>query len=57
VFDQLGQRQHARPSRHDRQHDDAVGRLQLRVLEEIVQDDVGHLATFQLDDDAHAVTV
>ena len=51
------QRQHARPAGHDGQHDDAVGRLQLRVLVEIVQDDVRHLAAFQLDDDPHAVAV
>ena len=57
VLEHLEQRQHPRPAADDRQHDDAEGRLQLRVLVEVVQDDVGHLAALQLDDDAHAVAI
>ena len=32
-------------------------RLQLRVLVEVVEHDLGHLAAAQLDDDPHAVAV
>ena len=28
-----------------------------RVLVEVVEDDIGHLAALQLDDDAHAVAI
>ena len=31
--------------------------LQLRVLVEVVEDDLRHLAALQLDDDAHAVAI
>ena len=41
----------------DGQHDDAEAALQLRVLVEIVQDDVADLAALQVDDDAHAVAI
>ena len=43
--------------RDDRQHDDPERRLQLRVLVEIVQDDLGNFAAPQLDDDPHAVAI
>jgi len=33
VVDQIDHRQHARPAADDGQHDDAEGRLQLRVLD------------------------
>ena len=39
----LRERQDARPPGDDRQHDDAEGGLQRRVLVEVVQDDVGQL--------------
>ncbi len=32
-------------------------RLQLRVLEQVVQHDVGHFAALQLDDDADTVAI
>ena len=57
VLDDVEQRQHLRPAAGDRQHDDAERRLQLRVLVEVVEDDLRHLAALQLDDDAHAVAV
>ena len=57
VLDDVDERQHARPAADDRQHDDAERRLQLRVLVEVVEDDLGHLAALQLDDDPHAVAV
>jgi hypothetical protein len=53
--DQLDQRQHARPAADDGQHDDAEGRLQLRVLEQVVQHHVRHFAALQLDDEPHAL--
>jgi hypothetical protein len=37
-----------------RDHVDAEGVLQLRLLVEVVEDDLGHLAALELDDDAHA---
>ena len=46
-----------RPAAGNRQHDDPERRLQLGVLVEVVQDDLGHLAALQLDDDPHAVAV
>ena len=49
--------QHLRPAAGDRQHDDAERRLQRRVLVEVVEDDLGHLAALQLDDDPHAVAI
>ena len=57
VVDDVDQRQHARAAAHDRQHDDAERRLQLRVLVEVVQDHLRHFAALQLDDDPHAVAV
>ncbi len=54
VLDDVEERQHARPARHDGQQRDAVARLQLRALVEIVQHDVRQLAALELDDDSHA---
>ena len=44
VLDDLEQAEDLRAAAGDRQHDDPERRLQRRVLVEIVQDDVGHLA-------------
>ena len=41
LLDELEQVQHARPAADDGQHDDAERRLQLRVLVEVVEDDLG----------------
>ena len=57
VLDDVEERQHPRPAADDRQHDDAERRLQLRVLVEVVEDDLRHLAALQLDDDPHAVAI
>jgi len=57
VLDDLEDVEHLRPAAGDRQHDDAERRLQRRVLVEVVQDDVGHLAALQFDDDPHAVPI
>ena len=57
VVDQLDERQHLRAAADDRQHDDAEAGLQLRVLVEVVEDDLADLAALQVDDDAHAVAV
>ena len=53
----LEQAQHPRPAADDRQHDDAEGLLQLRVLVEVVEDDLADFAALQLDDHAHAVAI
>ena len=42
---------------HDGQEDDAEGVLELGVLVEVVQDDLGRLALLDVEDDAHAVAV
>src|SRR5579872_5271051 len=47
----------ARLTAGDGQQDHAEGLLHLRKLEEVVQDDLGLFAAFNLDDDAHAVAV
>ena len=57
LLEHLEQRQHLRPAVDDGQHDDAEGLLQLGVLVEVVEHDLGDLAALQLDDDAHAVAV
>ena len=49
--------QRLRPAVDQRQHDDAEGGLQLRVLVELVQDDLRLRVALELDDDAHAVAV
>src|SRR5262249_46711114 len=55
VLDDVEEAEHTRPAGDDRQQRDAVAHLQLRVLVEIVQDDVGQLAALELDDDPHAL--
>ncbi len=57
VLDHFEQRQHAWPAGHDGQHDDAERLLQLRVLVEVVEDDLADFAALQLDHDAHAVAI
>ena len=57
VLDDVEQREDLRPASDDREHDDPERRLQLRVLVQIVQHDVGHLAPAELDHDPHAVAV
>ena len=57
LLDELEQVQDLRPAAGDGQHDDAEGGLELRVLVEVVQDDLWHLSALQLDDDPHAVAV
>ena len=54
---QLEQGQHLRPAADDREHDDAEAQLQRRVLVEVVQHHLRHLAALQLDDDPHAVAI
>ena len=56
-LDELEQVQHLRPAADNREHDDAEIRLQLRVFVEIVEDDLGHLAAFQLDDNPHPLAI
>jgi len=53
----LLQREGARPAAVDGQHDDAEGVLQARVLVELIDDDVGVLAPFQVEDDPHPLLV
>ena len=53
----LEQVEHARAAADDGERDDAEGLLQLRVLVEVVEDDLADLAALQLDDDAHAVAI
>ena len=57
ALDQFEQVQHLRPAADDGEHDDAEGRLQRRVLVQVVEHHVGNLAALQLDDDPHAVAV
>jgi hypothetical protein len=57
VVEQLEQRQHPRPASDNRQHDDAEAGLQLRVLVEIVEDDLANLATLEVDRDAQPVAI
>ena len=56
-LDQLEQRQHARPAIDDGQHDDAERRLQRRVLVEVVEHHLRHLAALEFDHDTHALAV
>ena len=51
------ERQQARLAVHQRQQLHAEGRLQRRVLEELVEDLLGLGAALELDDDAHAAAV
>ena len=53
----VDQAQLARLPVDDGQHDDAEADLQLRVLVEVVEHDLGLLAALQLEHDAHAVAV
>src|SRR5207237_6110840 len=53
----LEQVEDPRPTADDRQHDDAEARLKRRVLVQIVEDDLRHLAPLQLDDDSHAFPI
>ena len=57
ALDAVDQAQFARLPVDDGQHDDAEAHLHLRVLVQVVQDDLGLLAALQLEDDAHAVAV
>ena len=57
ALDAVDQAQLARLAVDDRQHDDAEADLQLRVLVQIVEHDLGLLAALQLEHDAHAVAV
>ena len=54
---QVLQRHESRPAAVDRQHVEAEGRLQRRVLVELVQHHVALHVALQLDDDAHALAV
>ena len=56
-LDELEQVQDLGPAADDGEHDDAEARLQRRVLVEIVQNDFGHLAALQLDDDPHPLAI
>ena len=54
AFEHLLQVQQARLAIDQRHHVHAEGVLQLRLLVQVVEDDLGHFAALQLDDDAHA---
>lgn len=55
--DEVAQRHHLGTAEVEREHVDAEGGLKLRVLEELVDDDLGRSVALQLDDDAHAFAV
>ena len=57
VLDHVHQAELARLAVDDGEHDDAEADLQLCVLIQVVEDDLGLLAALQFDDDAHAVAV
>ena len=57
LVDDLDEVQDLRPPGGDREHDDPERRLQRRVLVEVVEDHLRHLAALQLDDDAHALAI
>ncbi len=57
VFQVIDQRQLARLAVDDRQHDDAGTLLQLRVLVEVVENNLRLFAAPQFEDDAHAMAV
>ena len=57
VLDGRDQAQLARLAVDDREIDDAEADLQLRLLVQVIENDVGLLAALQLEDDAHAVAV
>ena len=56
-LEHLLQTEQARLAVDQRHHVDAEHLLHRRLREQIVQQDLGHLAALQLDDDAHAVLV
>ena len=53
-FDELLEIQQPRLAVDERNHVHAEAVLQLRQLEQVVRDDVGHFPALQLDYDAHA---
>ena len=57
VMKHLLEVQHLRLAVDEREHDDAEAVLELRVLVELVQDDVRVRVAAQVDDDAHAAAV
>ncbi len=57
VLDRREQAQFARLAVDDRKIDDAEADLKLRVLVQVVENDLGLLAALQFEDDAHAVAV
>src|SRR5262245_42216383 len=57
AVDELEQREHLRTAADDGQHDDAEAALQLRVLVQVVEDDVADLATLEIDDDSHPIAI
>ena len=57
ALDAIDQAQFARLAIDDRQHDDAKAGLQLGLLVQIVENDLGLLAALQFEHDAHAVAV
>ena len=57
ALDHLLDVHHARPTVVDRQHDDAERVFELRVLVEVVDDNLRNGVALQLDDDADAVLV
>ena len=57
VLDHFEQAEHLRPAGDDRQRDDAERLLQLGLLEQVVEHDLGDFAALQLDHDPHAVAI
>ena len=57
VADHLAQRERARHAVDERDHVDAEGRLHRRVLEQLVEDDLGDRVALELDHEAHAALV
>src|ERR1035438_10289861 len=56
-LDAIDEAEFAGLSVDDGQHDDAEADLELGVLVEVVEDDLGLFAALELEDDAHAVAV
>ncbi len=57
LFEHRAQRKDFWCAVDERDHDDAEGRLHLRVLEELVEHDLRLDIALEFDDDAHAVAV
>ena len=57
VFDGADEAEFARLAVDDREIDDAEADLELSLLIEVVQDDIGLFAPLQFEDDAHAVAI